>query len=237
MTIDVSSGFGRTLSPGHVRGLPATPDSTDVAAWLERNGIPRHRFTLLGPSRRADVARAMSDAHACAFASRAESGTNLFATQCLAMGLPTVLTRHTGHEDLARVADAAADGVAGSAESLAVSVERRAGSTPLGPWVGTEGWGEGDPREVAEALVRLRADRVAGAGAYAATAWADRADRGVRVATREAVVRTFSWRRMAVGLMREAREATDGEGRAGAPAAGGEHRDVTSRKKKRRKKK
>jgi hypothetical protein len=145
------------------------------------------------------VAAAAGQAHAAVFTSRAESGTNLFATQCLAAGLPTVLSRNTGHEDLAKVVDdaAAATGAAVAAvaaaaattttESLALSVGRAAGTTTTTPdgastastppvqahgtWEGVEGWRETDPNEVAQALLRLYKDYVAAAGPYAPDAW------------------------------------------------------------------
>jgi hypothetical protein len=48
----------------------------------------------------AEVARTLRDVHVAVFPNRAESGTNLFATQALAVGVPTVLSNNTGHGDL-----------------------------------------------------------------------------------------------------------------------------------------
>lgn len=47
-----------------------------------------------------DLAATLQDVHVAMFLSRAESGTNLFATQALAMGVPTIISNNTGHQDL-----------------------------------------------------------------------------------------------------------------------------------------
>lgn len=47
-----------------------------------------------------ELARALRDVHVTVFPNRAESGTNLFATQALAAGVPSVLSDNTGHGDL-----------------------------------------------------------------------------------------------------------------------------------------
>jgi glycosyltransferase involved in cell wall biosynthesis len=47
-----------------------------------------------------ELARTLRDVHVTVFPNRAESGTNLFATQALAAGVPSVLSDNTGHGDL-----------------------------------------------------------------------------------------------------------------------------------------
>ena len=47
-----------------------------------------------------DLARTLDHVHAAVFTSRAESGTNLFATQTLGMGIPTLVSNNTGHTEL-----------------------------------------------------------------------------------------------------------------------------------------
>lgn len=85
--------------------------------------------------------------------------------------------------------------------------------------------------EVARALMRLREDYVAGRGPYAAGAWEEK--NGIRRRTRRAMLKTFSWKKMTEGLMREA--AANGGGGGG----GGDvevEKSSSSRKKKRKKK-
>jgi glycosyltransferase involved in cell wall biosynthesis len=85
---------------GHVSKLPERLGEEEMLAWLAANGVPRTAVRLLGALDAQAVARAMADCHFAIFPSRAESGTNLFAAQALASGVPSVLTGGTGHADL-----------------------------------------------------------------------------------------------------------------------------------------
>jgi tetratricopeptide (TPR) repeat protein len=66
------------------------------------------------------------------FPNRAEGGTNLVAMECLACGLPTILSDNTGHRDLIRM-----------------GLGRRLSQTPAAHW---SEWGESDLDEVVDAL-------------------------------------------------------------------------------------
>lgn len=66
------------------------------------------------------------------FPNRAEGGTNLVAMECLACGVPTILSDNTGHRDL-----------------LKMGLGYRLGQKPAAFW---SEWGESDVEEVVEAL-------------------------------------------------------------------------------------
>ena len=86
---------------GHVTELPVgSLGEAEMLGWLAANGVPHTAVRLLGAVDAHAVAAAMADCHVAIFPSRAESGTNLFAAQALASGVPSVLTGGTGHADL-----------------------------------------------------------------------------------------------------------------------------------------
>lgn len=153
---------------GHVTEAPDPwgPDPTPMAAWLGRNGLPPGSFRNLGlvPNRRMPEIFAGMDA--AVFTSRAEGGTNLVAMECMACGVPTILSANTGHLDLIRQANCYPLGRQGPV----------AGN--VAGYVGTEGWGESDPEELIEALEAIYADRAeaerrgrAGAALLATISW------------------------------------------------------------------
>jgi glycosyltransferase involved in cell wall biosynthesis len=89
---------------------------------------------------------------------------------CQAAGLPSVLSANTGHLDLIR-------------DGNCLALERQGACKPFGSFTATDGWGETDPDEAAEALIRLRDDREAAEtmGRHAsrmmeAWSWGDRVD-------------------------------------------------------------
>jgi len=94
---------GLSVSP-HVAGPPGlTPDGgLDVPGWLHANGLPEdavHELPLLPNEATPAVLQEMDLA---VFPSRCEGGTNLVAMEAMACGVPTVLSRNTGHIDLIR---------------------------------------------------------------------------------------------------------------------------------------
>jgi glycosyltransferase involved in cell wall biosynthesis len=82
------------------------------------------------------------------FPNRCEGGTNLVAMECMACGVPTILSANTGHLDLLK------DGAA-----LALADQRPIRNLP--------GWRESDVQEIVAALETLYTDR-ARAAAYGA---------------------------------------------------------------------
>jgi glycosyltransferase involved in cell wall biosynthesis len=138
-----------TLAHGrHARGAASTrADGTpDVAAWLAAQGIPAHAVFDLGYVPYPHMPGVLAECDAAVFASRVEGGTNLFAMQAAACGIPTVVSANTGHLDLIARA-----GVTALARQDPVTVSHvRDGAA--------EGWGESDPNELVEALEAIWRD-------------------------------------------------------------------------------
>lgn len=82
------------------------------------------------------------------FANRREGGTNLVAMECLACGIPTILSANTGHLDLLE-------------HDIALPLLRQ--GTPRNPHYDTTDRGESDVEEMVEALETVWRDRAAAA--------------------------------------------------------------------------
>lgn len=133
---------------GHVAGLPQKDGNKGLLLqpWLERNGIgPEDSFDV-GFVPNHVMPQVLRACDAAVFTNRGEGGTNLVAMECLACGLPTILSANTGHLDLIS-----------SEHCYALTDQRRVRSTPLFP--GVEGWGESSVEEVVAALERIYQDR------------------------------------------------------------------------------
>jgi glycosyltransferase involved in cell wall biosynthesis len=126
----------------HARGaVPARPDGTpDVAAWMARHDIPTDGFFDPGYVSYHNLPDLLAECDAAVFPSRVEGGTNLFAMQAAASGVPTIVSANTGHLDLIERA-----GVSALARQAPVAASHLRGGE-------TEGWGESDPEEIVEAL-------------------------------------------------------------------------------------
>lgn len=124
----------------------------DAVGWAVANGIRAEQVMDLGPVPNADMARILREADVGLFPNRGEGGTNLVAMECMACGVPAILSANTGHLDLIR------DG-----NCLALT---RQG--PVSAPFGTDGWGESDVEEIVAALERLWSDR-SGAAAIGRT--------------------------------------------------------------------
>jgi glycosyltransferase involved in cell wall biosynthesis len=155
----------------HRTGVPAAADNpAAVARWLESNGIPPDSVALLSTLPNDEMAAWLNEADVAIFASRAEGGTNLVAMECLAAGVPSLLSANTGHLDLIRSVPC-------------IALERQS-AVPFSRPAATTGWGETDPAEIVGALERIYADssgaRALGAAAAAAMSatwsWSKRID-------------------------------------------------------------
>jgi glycosyltransferase involved in cell wall biosynthesis len=106
------------------------------------------------------------------FPNRSEGGTNLVAMECMACGVPTILSRNTGHLDLIE-------------DGNCYALDRQAPVGGQGAGVGgTPGWGDSDVDEIVDALERAHADRsdarrrgLAGAATLSRFTWAATAAR------------------------------------------------------------
>jgi glycosyltransferase involved in cell wall biosynthesis len=90
---------------GYVHGLPQVVkgpagDALDLHAWAAAQGIESGAFVDLGLLAGHELPRFVKACDMAVFANRAEGGTNLVAMECIAAGLPTVLSGNTGHLDL-----------------------------------------------------------------------------------------------------------------------------------------
>ena len=116
------------------------------------------------------------EADVALFPNRAEGGTNLVAMECMACGIPTILSANTGHMDLLAMGD------------VAIPLSRQAARGHDG--IDATDWGESDVDKIVEALETVWRDR------EAARATGERA---------AAAMAHFDWRRQ-IGLLMRAIE-------------------------------
>jgi glycosyltransferase involved in cell wall biosynthesis len=139
----------------------------DVRAWAAASGIDPGRVIDLGAVPNALMPPILREADVALFPNRAEGGTNLVAMECMACGVPTILSANTGHLDLIE-----------DDNCYALHDQRPLGGLAAG--VGrVPGWGESSVDELVETLERAFADRVearrrglAGARKLAGMTWA-----------------------------------------------------------------
>jgi tetratricopeptide (TPR) repeat protein/glycosyltransferase involved in cell wall biosynthesis len=134
---------------GHVQGLPNLDQNKRllVKEWLVANGIPANACLDIGIIPNHLVGQVIREADVAVFTNRGEGGTNLVAMECLACGVPTILSANTGHLDLL-----------GDKHCYALSTQRSVKSTSH--FIGVEGWGESDVDEVVEVLEKVYNDRL-----------------------------------------------------------------------------
>jgi tetratricopeptide (TPR) repeat protein/glycosyltransferase involved in cell wall biosynthesis len=132
---------------GNVVGLPAVGQQGQILirAWLLENGLPEDSFIDIGVIPNHLTPQIIREADVALFPNRAEGGTNLVAMECLACGIPTILSANTGHLDL--IGD----------YCYPLQIQRPVLSHPY--FAGTAGWGESNVDEVVEILERIYCDR------------------------------------------------------------------------------
>lgn len=149
---------------GHVRDLPVTTAGTlDLSRWLAANGIAPDDHIEVGAVPNAMMGDIVRDAHVALFPNRCEGGTNLVAMECMAAGLPVIVSANTGHLDLV-------------ATSACWPLRRqRPVAPPTRFFRACEGWGESDVDEIVDALEHIYSDSAAACdlGARAAAAMAE----------------------------------------------------------------
>ena len=72
----------------------------DVGAWAGANDIPAEQIIDLGNVPNVSMPPILREMDAAVFTNRSEGGTNLVAMECMACGIPVILSRNTGHLDL-----------------------------------------------------------------------------------------------------------------------------------------
>jgi glycosyltransferase involved in cell wall biosynthesis len=165
---------GRLRFDGPLVPPRARPDgAVDVAGWLVDNGVPLGQVLDLGQVANLLLAPVLREMDVALFPNRCEGGTNLVAMECMACGVPTILSANTGHLDLI-----AADRCLPLSRQAAI-----AGPAPGG--LATEGWGASDVEEIVEALELV---------------WRDRARAGAIGAGGAAFMRGLGWSRQIARL-------------------------------------
>ena len=142
--------FARTLelNPA-IRPVSFRPDGrVDAVAWAVANGLNPEQVLDLGAVPNAELPRLYREMDVGLFPNRCEGGTNLVAMECLACGVPLVISSNTGHLDLI-------------AADRCIPLQRQT----VVPGDDHLGWGESDIDEIVEALEAVWRDR-SGAQAF-----------------------------------------------------------------------
>ena len=166
-------GLARTMNADPTLcPVPFRPDGTlDLRAWAADNGIAPDQFIDLGIVPNSALPRLYREMDVGLFPNRCEGGTNLVAMECMACGVPIILSANTGHLDLID-------------PDRCFPLERQS------PVEGADhvGWGESDVEEIVETLEAVRQDRSAslargkrGAQFMSTRTWADTVRRRAKV--------------------------------------------------------
>jgi glycosyltransferase involved in cell wall biosynthesis len=144
-----SAGTSHTFAANPDVPLPPlrSDRSIDAPAWGHALGIAPAQIADLGAVPNQEMPNILRDMDLAVFPNRCEGGTNLVAMECLASGVPTILSANTGHLDLIERTGA-----------LALTKQ-----TPVSARVpgirGTEGWGQSDVDEIVAAMEYAYAQR------------------------------------------------------------------------------
>jgi glycosyltransferase involved in cell wall biosynthesis len=138
-----------TINEGNVAApVPFDSDGKiDIRGWAAVNGIPERNFADLGFIPNSLLPGILREMDVAVFPNRAEGGTNLVAMECMASGIPTILSRNTGHLDLFEDDNCYALDQQGELSG------REGGMN------GVPGWGESDVDELVEKLEQVYAHR------------------------------------------------------------------------------
>lgn len=137
---------------GLVRGVPEQREDGTLAIgkWSMDNGLPAGSVLDMGWVSHKDMPRILAACDCGVFASRNESGTNLPAMECMAMGLPVIVSDNTGHKDLI---------ASNEAEQRVFPLRHQLPVASPKPGWGTDGWGESSVDELDALLERIYTDR------------------------------------------------------------------------------
>jgi len=164
----------------HVDGAPSlgADGALDIAGWLRANGLPEGSFFEAGAYANTAMPALLHEADLAVFPSRCEGGTNLVAMEAMACGVPTALSRNTGHLDLIR-------------PDNCYSLDLQLPMGAVTKRADLEGWGE----TVVEELVSKMEQ-----------AYTDRADAAARGAAGAAFMRDWGWSAQIGRLLEALRE-------------------------------
>lgn len=157
----------------YIDGLPQvhSDGSQYIYAWLDANGVPKDSVIDIGEVPNYYMPLMYREADVALFPNRAEGGTNLVAMECMACGVPTILSANTGHLDII------------SDDNCYVLEKQESFDEPE-----MEGWGESDVDEIVEKLGKAYADKqeakkrgLQGAKFMQDWSWSNQIDRLIKV--------------------------------------------------------
>jgi glycosyltransferase involved in cell wall biosynthesis len=119
----------------------------NVAAWAAANDIAPEQVIDLGNVPNISMPPILREMDAAVFTNRSEGGTNLVAMECMACGIPVVLSRNTGHLDLIKN------------DNCYPLDDQRAVENRWNSVGDVACWGESQVDEVVERLEQIFADR------------------------------------------------------------------------------
>ena len=133
---------------GYLIGVPEVDSGGQllISAWLAKNGVEPTDHQELGSVPNYLMPQVIREADVALFPNRCEGGTNLVAMECMASGVPTILSANTGHLDLID-------------ESRCYPLRSQGPVRPTALFLGTDGWGESEVDEVVERLESVYQDR------------------------------------------------------------------------------
>ena len=143
--------FARTLDrSGLAAPLSVDADGRpDPAGWAAANGLRPEQFIDARQTPNALMPQLLQQMDVGLFPNRCEGGTNLVAMECMACGVPAILSANTGHLDLIEADNCF---VLARQGAVLAALEARAGA-----FGETPGWGESD--EAVELLEQAYRDR------------------------------------------------------------------------------
>jgi glycosyltransferase involved in cell wall biosynthesis len=131
---------GSLTRSGHAPVAPEFYGTTlNVSGWATANGLPSDAIVDLGHLSQAALAVVLREADVALFPNRAESDVNPMVLECMASGVPVIVSQNTGHLDLART-------------ELCYPLVRQGELRGPVASSGTDGWGESSVEEVVAQL-------------------------------------------------------------------------------------
>jgi glycosyltransferase involved in cell wall biosynthesis len=126
---------------------PVIDGRINIAQWAAASDVDASRVVDLGTVPNAQMATVLREMDVAVFPNRCEGGTNQVAMECMACGVPVVLSANTGHLDLID------DDVCFPLTRQAPLDSEEAGFNDV------PGWGESSVDELVDCLERVFADR------------------------------------------------------------------------------
>ena len=129
-----------TNSP-HIETLPPPSESGElqIDKWFGQFGIGHQNVFAFKSYPHRETQNLMREADVALFPNRCEGGTNLVAMEAMACGIPTIISRNTGHLDIIH-------------NGACLPIESQRAVPSPGPLFDTDGWGESSVEEIVEHL-------------------------------------------------------------------------------------